>query len=84
VLALESHIATLKADIERLTAELAGERAARQADQERHQEQLAAERAARQMTGMRTRQRLSWSSWRGNWRRSRRSNPPHPSRRDEA
>jgi hypothetical protein len=34
--------------IERLTAELAGERAARQADQERHQEQLAVERAARQ------------------------------------
>jgi hypothetical protein len=48
VLALESHIATLKTDIERLTAELAGERAARQADQEQHQEQLAAERAARQ------------------------------------
>jgi hypothetical protein len=42
VLALESHIATLKADIERLTTELAGERAARQADQE----QLAAARAA--------------------------------------
>jgi hypothetical protein len=60
--ALEAHIATLKTDIERLTAELAGERAARQvdqdqlvaertarqADQEQHQEQLAAERAARQ------------------------------------
>jgi hypothetical protein len=40
VSALEAHIATLKTDIERLTAELAGERAA-------HQEQLAAERAAR-------------------------------------
>jgi hypothetical protein len=40
VLALESHIVTLKTDIERLTTELAGERAARQADQERHQEQL--------------------------------------------
>jgi hypothetical protein len=48
VLALESHIATLKTDIERLTAELAGERAARQADQEQYQEQLVAERAARQ------------------------------------
>jgi chromosome segregation ATPase len=46
--ALREHIATLKTDIERLTAELAGERAARQADQEQHQEQLAAERAARQ------------------------------------
>src|SRR6516165_8021050 len=43
VLALEAHIATLKTDIERLTAELAGERAARQADQE---QQLAAARAA--------------------------------------
>jgi hypothetical protein len=41
VSALEAHIATLKTDIERLTAELAGERAA-------HQDQLAAERAARQ------------------------------------
>jgi hypothetical protein len=41
VLALEAHIATLKTDIERLTAELASERAA-------HQDQLAAERAARQ------------------------------------
>jgi chromosome segregation ATPase len=54
--------AELKTDIERLTAELAGERAARQADQEQlaveraarqadqeqHQEQLAAERTARQ------------------------------------
>jgi hypothetical protein len=39
VSALEAHIATLKTDIERLTAELAGERAA-------HQEQLAAARAA--------------------------------------
>jgi hypothetical protein len=59
VLALEAHIATLKADIERLTAELAGERAARQAelageraarqaDQEQHRERLAAERTARQ------------------------------------
>jgi hypothetical protein len=48
VLALEAHIATLKTDIERLTAELAGERTARQADQEQHQDQLAAERAARQ------------------------------------
>ena len=38
----EAHIATLKTDLERLTAELAGERAARQADQE----QLAAARAA--------------------------------------
>jgi chromosome segregation ATPase len=38
----EAHIATLKIDLERLTAELAGERAARQADQE----QLAAARAA--------------------------------------
>jgi hypothetical protein len=46
--ALESHIATLKTDIERLTAELADERAARLADQERHQEQLAAERSAPQ------------------------------------
>jgi hypothetical protein len=45
--ALREHIATLKTDIERLTAELAGERAARQADRERHQEQLAAERADR-------------------------------------
>jgi hypothetical protein len=51
VLALESHIATLKADIERVTGELervtgelAGGRAARQADQEHHQEQLATER----------------------------------------
>src|SRR6516165_4024916 len=43
VLALEAHIATLKTDIERLTAELAGERTGRQADQE---QQLAAERAA--------------------------------------
>jgi hypothetical protein len=42
VFALEAHIATLKTDIERLTAELAGERAARQTDQE----QLAAARAA--------------------------------------
>ena len=49
VLALEAHIATLKTDSERLTAELAGERAAlagereaRQADQE----QLASARAA--------------------------------------
>src|SRR5580765_6266493 len=42
VLALEAHIATLKTDIERLTAELAGERTARQADQD----QLAAARAA--------------------------------------
>jgi len=42
VLALEAHIATLKTDIERMTAELAGERAARQTDQE----QLAAARAA--------------------------------------
>jgi len=42
VLALEAHIATLKTDSERLTAELAGEREARQADQE----QLAAARAA--------------------------------------
>jgi hypothetical protein len=41
VLALEAHIATLKTDIERLTAELASERAA-------HQDQLATERAARQ------------------------------------
>jgi HrpA-like RNA helicase len=41
VSALEAHIATLKTDIERLTAELAGERAV-------HQDQLAAERAARQ------------------------------------
>jgi phage-related minor tail protein len=39
--ALREHIVTLKTDIERLTAELAGERAA-------HQDQLAAERAARQ------------------------------------
>src|SRR6516162_6247679 len=38
----EAHIATLKTDLERRTAELAGERAARQADQE----QLAAARAA--------------------------------------
>jgi hypothetical protein len=44
--ALREHIATLKTDIERLTAELAGERAGRQADQEQHQEQLAAARAA--------------------------------------
>ena len=42
VLALEAHIATLKTDSERLTAELAGEREARQADQE----QLASARAA--------------------------------------
>jgi hypothetical protein len=59
VLALEAHIATLKTDIERLTAELAGERTARQAEQdqlaaeraarqEQHQDQLAAERTARQ------------------------------------
>jgi chromosome segregation ATPase len=47
--------AELKTNIERLTAELAGERttlaverAARQADQEQHQEQLTAERTARQ------------------------------------
>jgi hypothetical protein len=40
--ALRKHIDTLKTDNERLTAELAGERAARQADQE----QLAAARAA--------------------------------------
>jgi hypothetical protein len=46
--ALREHIATLKTDIERLTAELAGERTARQADQEQHQKQLAAERAGRQ------------------------------------
>jgi murein hydrolase activator len=57
--ALREHIATLKTDIERMTAELAGERAAhqeqiaaeraaRQADQAQHQEQLAAERTARQ------------------------------------
>ena len=38
----EAHIATLKTDLERLTTELASERAARQADQE----QLAAARAA--------------------------------------
>jgi hypothetical protein len=44
--ALREHIATLKADIERLTAELAGERAARQADQEQRQDQLAVARAA--------------------------------------
>jgi uncharacterized small protein (DUF1192 family) len=52
VSALEAHITTLKADIERLTTELAGERAARQAELagERavHQDQLAAERAGRQ------------------------------------
>jgi uncharacterized small protein (DUF1192 family) len=51
VSALEAHIATLKTDIERLTAELAGERAARQAElageRAAHQDQLAAERAAR-------------------------------------
>jgi hypothetical protein len=41
-------IAERKTNIERLTIELAGERAARQADQEQHQEQLAAERAGRQ------------------------------------
>jgi hypothetical protein len=40
--ALREHIATLKADNERLMTELAGERTARQADQE----QLAAARAA--------------------------------------
>jgi uncharacterized small protein (DUF1192 family) len=52
VLALEAHIATLKTDIERLTAELAGERAARQADQEHaaarqagQEQQLTAARA---------------------------------------
>ena len=38
----EAHIATLKTDLERLTTELASERAARQADQE----QLAVARAA--------------------------------------
>jgi hypothetical protein len=53
VLALEAHIATLKIDIERLTAELAGERAARQADQGHaaarqadQEQQLAEARAA--------------------------------------
>src|SRR5215471_10489621 len=53
VLALEAHIATLKTDIERLTAELAGERTGRQADQEHaaarqadQEQQLAAARAA--------------------------------------
>jgi hypothetical protein len=53
VLALEAHIVTLKTDIERLTAELAGERTGRQADQEHaaarqadHEQQLAAARAA--------------------------------------
>jgi len=53
VLALEAHIATLKTDIERLTAELAGERAGRQVDQEQaaarqadQEQQLAAARAA--------------------------------------
>jgi hypothetical protein len=39
VRALESHIASLKAEIERLTAE-------RQADQDRHQDELTAARAA--------------------------------------
>jgi hypothetical protein len=40
VRALEAHIETLKADVERLTVELAGERAARQGDQERVAGQL--------------------------------------------
>jgi hypothetical protein len=44
VSALEAHIATLKTDIERLTAELAGERTARQGDVERLNGQLVTER----------------------------------------
>ena len=53
VSSLEAHIATLKTEIERLTAELAGERAGRQVDQEQaaarqadQEQQLAAARAA--------------------------------------
>jgi uncharacterized small protein (DUF1192 family) len=44
VSSLEAHIATLKTDIERLTADLAGERAGRQGDVERLNGQLVTER----------------------------------------
>jgi uncharacterized small protein (DUF1192 family) len=44
VSSLEAHIATLKTEIERLTAELAGERAGRQGDVERLNGQLVTER----------------------------------------
>jgi uncharacterized small protein (DUF1192 family) len=46
VASLEAHIATLKSDIDRLTAELAGERAGRQADRDLQGAHLAAARAA--------------------------------------
>jgi hypothetical protein len=46
VSALESHITTLKAEIERLTSDLAGERAGRQGDVERLMSELASARAA--------------------------------------
>jgi hypothetical protein len=72
VLALEAHIATLKADIERLTAELAGERAARQADQEHAAARQADQEAARAGADRATAElvelarRLAWISTEGN------------------
>jgi hypothetical protein len=66
VTALREHIVTLKADIERLTVELAGERATlageragRQADQERHHAELAGERTARQVDHEQHQERLA-------------------------
>jgi hypothetical protein len=65
-LALEAHIATLKADIERLTAELAGERAARQADQEHAAARQAdQEQSSRPPVRGRTGRRPSLSSLHG-------------------
>jgi hypothetical protein len=46
VVSLEAHIATLKAEVGRLTGELAEERTGRQADRDSQAEQLAAARAA--------------------------------------